>query len=155
MCCKRGVTIQGCLRMKNKLGVQMLFRLAVFFVLVLIDQVTKHYAGLYRKNTGSKAIIEPLIGLSYVENTGAAWGMLSGQRLVLIGLPIVTSVFLMYYLWDTLRQKQMFLSYVLTILLAGAMGNLYDRMFHDGKVVDFFTGWACLPVLVEILFRLL
>ncbi len=123
--------------MKNKIGVPLFFRLVLFFVLVSIDQLTKHYAELHLKYGSEKAIIEPLIGLSYVENTGAAWGMLSGYRVILIGLPVLMSVFLSYYLWDTLRKKQFVLSYAITVLLAGAVGNLCDRIFRGGRVIDF------------------
>ncbi len=73
-------------------------------------------------------------------NTGAAFSFLSDaggwQRWLFIGLALGISAFLLRWLL-TLRAGERWLSCALSLVLGGAIGNLIDRIFRDGKVVDF------------------
>ncbi len=110
----------------------------VFFLIavlvVALDQVTKY---LVRANLslGESVPEEGPLRITYVTNTGAAFGILQGQTLFLI----VTTFFgltaiLLYYLYPPMEHG--FLRLALGLQLGGAMGNLADRV-RLGKVTDF------------------
>ena len=87
----------------------------LIFFLILLDQISKFY--FFRKN-------------SFVSNTGTFFGLLKNMNFVFIILSIVVIVFVIYYYKeDKLRSGFDF-------VLAGAFGNLIDRLFR-GFVVDF------------------
>ncbi|MEJ0007316.1 MAG: signal peptidase II [Steroidobacteraceae bacterium] len=73
-------------------------------------------------------------------NRGAAWSMLDGasgwQRWLFSGLAIVVGVALLVWLRGLNGRTQKLLSLSLTLILAGALGNLVDRLL-SGQVVDF------------------
>jgi signal peptidase II len=82
----------------------------------------------------------PVIGeeffrLTYVENDGIAFGIAFGGRTFLIIVTFLAVVFLIYYILR-MRQSPPVPQVALSIILGGALGNLYDRVFV-GKVVDF------------------
>ena len=110
----------------------------VFFVIaglvVALDQVTKH---LVRANLvlGESVPEEGALRITYVTNTGAAFGILQGQTLFLM----VTTFFglaaiLLYYLYPPMEHGVLRLA--LGLQLGGAVGNLADRV-RLGKVTDF------------------
>jgi signal peptidase II len=110
----------------------------VFFVIaglvVALDQVTKH---LVRANLalGESVPEEGPLRITYVTNTGAAFGILQGQTLFLM----VTTFFglaaiLLYYLYPPMEHGVLRLA--LGLQLGGAVGNLADRV-RLGKVTDF------------------
>jgi signal peptidase II len=110
----------------------------VFFVIVglviALDQATKH---LVRANLalGESAPSEGPVRITYVTNTGAAFGILQGQTVFLM----VTTFFglaaiLLYYLYPPMEHG--ILRVALGLQLGGAVGNLADRV-RLGKVTDF------------------
>lgn len=74
--------------------------------------------------------------LRYLENEGAAFSMLSGSRLFLIVFPIIM-ISLCLYLLHRLGKKHRWLYPALTLIAAGGLGNLVDRIFRGGAVVDY------------------
>jgi len=84
-------------------------------------------------------LINNIVSLRVVHNTGAAFGILQGKRPFLIFLGIA---FLAVFLFLTLRQKYSFTRKVfLSMILGGALCNLYDRIFL-GYVIDYIDlGW--------------
>ena len=102
---------------------------------VLADQLTKGWAVARLKTLYSFEVLPGFFNLSYVENQGAAWGMLAGQQLFLILFSLLTLGFL---LW---RRNQIFRPLwggfmTLSLLLGGITGNLIDRI-RLGHVIDF------------------
>ncbi|MDD2648592.1 MAG: signal peptidase II [Eubacteriales bacterium] len=86
-------------------------------------------------------LIPGVIGICYTENTGMAFGMLSGGTVV---LAIVTLVILAGAVWLICRVKLSPMSCVgFALSIAGALGNLFDRVFY-GYVVDMIE-----PLFVE------
>ena len=80
-------------------------------------------------------LIPGLIGLTHVQNTGAAFSILSDQRWLLAGIAFVASVVLVFIL---LRYTDGFWGTIgLSAVLGGAVGNLVDRVMH-GYVIDMF-----------------
>jgi len=130
--------------------------LALAFVLVVIDQATKlavkgfSFFGFEHKGMllgESQRLIGETIRLTFVENPGMAFGISWGDgKIFLTILTVVIAVFLVVYL-VRLAHAHWAPRLAVTLLLAGAVGNLIDRVFYGamyaeeswlrGKVVDF------------------
>ena len=101
---------------------------------ILIDQITKLLANLYLEDI---VIVKNFFNLTYVENTGAAWGILDNNRIILVGVSIIALLFINKYInSETEFNKLTITSYGL--LLGGIFGNLVDRIFR-GYVIDFLN----------------
>lgn len=93
--------------------------------------------------------IEGFLEFTYIRNTGVAFGLLSStnsptKAVLLSGLALLVVVMIVVYILQLPSDK--YLSQIsLTIILAGALGNLYDRMAY-GYVIDFihfqFKGYS-------------
>ncbi len=109
-------------------------------VVVVADQMTKlwvdHLMSLYQ----SIAIVPNFVHLTYVRNTGAAFGFGAGARSSLrISFFILVStvaIGCIFYLLKNLRSEQTSLTVSLSLILGGAIGNLIDRL-RLGEVIDF------------------
>lgn len=113
----------------------MLFSLVLCALLVGLDQAFKALAAAYLAPVGSVTLIPGVLGLRYLENTGAAFNILRGQQMLLI---ILTSVALLIMALILLfRRPKGRLEYLaLIFVLAGGVGNLIDRIAQR-YVVDY------------------
>lgn len=132
--------------MKNKKIKPFLIYLAVSVLCVLLDLLTKHFAVKHLKGGEDIRILPHLINLTYVENRGAAWGMLADKRwvfMVISSIAIVLMIFIMYKFAD---QSKGF-CIPLSLIVGGGIGNMIDRVFK-GYVVDFlqFDFFKSFPV---------
>ena len=101
---------------------------------IFIDQITKILANLYLDNI---ILIKNFFNVTYVENTGAAWGILANNRVILIGVSIIALLFINKYInSETEFNKLTITSY--GMVLGGIFGNLIDRIFR-GYVIDFLN----------------
>ncbi|MBI2663691.1 signal peptidase II [Candidatus Woesearchaeota archaeon] len=109
----------------------------IIIIIVIIDQLTKFYSKLFDFSFG-------FFRLNYVENTGAAFGILKGYNLLLILISIVVLVIISYYLFVI---KNNYAVYGLGFILSGTIGNLIDRIFF-GYVRDFidFGFWPAFNI---------
>lgn len=107
-------------------------------VLILIDQGTKLWALESLKPIHSMTVAEGFLDLTFVENRGVAFGMFSGQRWFILLLTVIIAAGLICF-YKTLPRKKEYrpVRLSLILVLAGAVGNIIDRMFR-GYVVDFF-----------------
>ena len=120
--------------------------------IVLIDQVAKAWAVTYLRpriesGEGPIYIIDPLLRLTYVENTGAAWGMGAGYTWIFTIVAVVVGVVIVRFA-RTITSRAWALA--LGGLLGGLLGNLIDRLTRPpgpglGSVVD-FIGLPNFPV---------
>ncbi len=70
------------------------------------------------------------------ENTGAAFSIAQGQRVMLVSISVVAmAVLLLIIFFGKVRRK--LTAFAMGLMAAGIAGNLYDRIFNDGKVRDF------------------
>lgn len=74
--------------------------------------------------------------LTYTENTGAAFSILSGSRVFLIVFPLIMIVVCIVMLHRFYREHRWVLV-TLPLMIAGGIGNLIDRIFRGGAVVDY------------------
>ena len=109
---------------------------AIVAALVSFDQLTKWLAVLGLKGAETAVIVPKLLGFTYVENRGAAFGILQGQRwLFLIFTGVVMAAILALLLFGNFRRFKLF-NISATLIVAGGLGNFIDRLIH-GYVVDF------------------
>lgn len=112
----------------------MLYEL-IIVLLIGIDQLSKLWAVNSLKEIGSIPIIENVFHLTYVENRGAAFGMLQNNQMIFVVVALVASVYGLYYL-HTKKVNLVGKAGVL-LIIAGAIGNAIDRV-RLGFVVDYF-----------------
>lgn len=108
--------------------------------IVLVDQATKAIVDRWMPLHHSIPVIDGLFNLTYIRNTGAAFGIFSGahevfRRPFLIAVSIIAIGFILVML-KRLRADAIGLTTALAFILAGAIGNLIDRVFY-GEVIDF------------------
>ena len=107
-------------------------------VLVGIDQLTKYLALVNLKPIGSTTVVDGFLDLTFVENRGVAFGMFSGKKWFILLLTLCIVAFLVYYFVKMPRTKEyQWVRCAMVLVLAGAVGNMLDRVFR-GYVVDFF-----------------
>ena len=104
-------------------------------LIVFLDQLTKVLAIAYLKHALPICVLPDFFNLCYVENRGAAWGVLAGSQLFLIAFSLMTLAFLFWKRTRLLGSLQGG-SFIFTLLIAGIIGNLVDRV-RVGYVVDF------------------
>ena len=110
----------------------------VSFILIFIDQYTKHLAVIYLKNKPAFSIIDGVFELNYLENRGAAFGMLQNQKLFFLLVSSIVLIGIGYILYKIPEEKKYYILHVLLVLIAsGAIGNMIDRIRLE-YVVDFF-----------------
>ncbi|MEG2322670.1 MAG: signal peptidase II [Bacilli bacterium] len=103
---------------------------------VFIDQITKILISFFMNVNQSISIINNFFNLTYVQNKGAAFSILTGSRWLLIIIAIVVLNLIYHYLIkDKDLKKYEIILYAL--LLSGIIGNLIDRILY-GYVIDFF-----------------
>ena len=106
-------------------------------VLVAVDQIVKYLVMTNIEFGAHVPFIPHILELTYVTNTGAAFSMLSDHTWLLALTSLIMSVLLALALWKGLFKHPLG-KLTLTLLLAGAVGNLIDRAFR-GFVVDMFN----------------
>lgn len=118
--------------MKKKFGI------ILIAILVFIDQFTKHLAIINLKDKAPIIIIRDVFQLYYLENRGAAFGILQNKEwfLIIVPLLIILAIFYMAYKLPD-EKKYIPLYYICLFISAGAIGNLIDRVRYS-FVVDFF-----------------
>lgn len=109
--------------------------LIIALIAFLIDQISKFYITSTMNLADTIHIIKNFFRISYVQNTGAAWSILTGSRVILI---LITLFILGIFIYFLLKQKEIKRTeqIIYGILIGGILGNLIDRI-RLGYVVDF------------------
>ena len=106
-------------------------------LLIMLDQWTKWQALTKLKPIRNKVVLEGFLDFTFVENRGAAFGILSGQRLFFIILTAVVTIGILYSFYKLPNTKEyLWLKAALLLVLSGAIGNVIDRV-ERGSVIDF------------------
>ena len=109
----------------------------IVFIILLIDQTTKYYAFHSLGEERKVVLIRSILELTYIENTGAAFGSFAGQNVAIMVAVIVIIVLLLLKYRRLCKTENYYnIRLAMAILMSGAVGNLIDRMIH-GFVIDF------------------
>lgn len=113
----------------------MLFWILITVGVVVLDQITKWLAVEYLIPVGTVPIIKDAVHLTYVENPGAAFGMMQNSRWIFLLVSSVAIVAIIVYLIKFAPKNKLALT-SLAFILGGGIGNMIDRVAL-GYVVDF------------------
>lgn len=106
--------------------------------LIALDQWTKYLAVKFLKGQDPFVIWDGVFEFHYLENRGAAFGMLQGKQTFFIVIGIAVFAFAIYLFRNMSKEKRFIPIRLLIIaILAGAWGNMIDRICYS-YVVDFF-----------------
>jgi len=113
---------------------------SISFLIFILDQITKYLCNTYL-NLGQPVTVFPGFDLLLAYNSGAAFSFLSDaggwQRWLLTAFSSAISLLLVFWIFR-LPKTEKLAALALCLILGGAWGNLYDRIF-DGYVVDFIS----------------
>ena len=108
-------------------------------VLVLFDQYTKNLAVIHLKDKPAFNIISGVLELNYLENKGAAFGMLQNQKVFILFVGITFMLVLLFFLLKMpVTRKFQVIHVLMVFIIAGGLGNMLDRLRLD-YVVDFIS----------------
>ncbi len=132
---------------RKKMLLWSLFTFTGISGLIMLDQLSKAFASSNLKNSDSVTVIKGFFDLTYVENRGAAWGVLSGRISILVIITVILIPIFVFCMLRIYKNKELLdssklksvslLHFDLILLLSGAVGNFIDRIIK-GYVVDFF-----------------
>lgn len=110
--------------------------ISLIIFLIVFDQLIKFLVTL-NFNLGEEfVIINNFLKFIYIKNTGAAFGMFSGNTFMLILIAIVLIWYLIKEIKTNLNNRLSIISF--SLVLGGALGNLIDRIFR-GYIVDYIS----------------
>jgi signal peptidase II len=105
-------------------------------IVFLLDQATKwlivHNIPLHE----NRPVIGEFFQLTSHRNRGAAFSILQDKRWFFVVITLVVIIGILWYIRKTIRENKRLLSFALSLLLGGALGNFLDRALF-GEVVDF------------------
>lgn len=107
-------------------------------LIIIIDQFTKFLAITKLKPIGTIPVIKDLFEFTYVENFGAAFGILQDRKIFFVLMTTIVVVGISVFLWKYSTNINNFMKIGLIMLLGGSIGNFIDRI-RLGYVVDFLS----------------
>lgn len=107
-------------------------------ILIALDQFVKRWAINALANSPDIELIPNIFHFSYVENRGAAFGMLQNRQWFFVIITVIVLGGILFF-WHKIPKTKLgtFYKFCLTLIISGAVGNLIDRVFL-GYVVDMF-----------------
>jgi signal peptidase II len=112
----------------------------IVLTVIILDQLTKWQVMSAMRLHESIPIIPDLFSLTYIRNSGAAFGILAGShagfRLVFFGLTSVLALVLLATIYARLSPADWIGQVSVASIFGGAVGNLIDRI-RFGEVIDF------------------
>ena len=113
----------------------MLWTLLMIAAAVALDQWTKYLAVTHLQPIDTLPLIENILHLTYLENRGAAFGMLANHRWIFM---ILSTLSILLLLWWLLKEKpkSKWITVAGAMIVGGGIGNMIDRVAY-GYVVDF------------------
>ncbi len=118
-----------------------IFALTAIVFLVICDQLIKAWCVenliLHESVDFIKIGDLKIFDLTLHYNTGAIFGSMAGKRIFLIAVVVIITAVCSYVLVKY-RKKSKVLFSSMILMIAGGIGNLIDRIFNGGKVIDMF-----------------
>ena len=124
-------------KMSKKKKIFLIVDVILVILLVALDQFTKYLACEYLQDKPAFKIIDGILELNFLKNSGAAFGMLQNQKVFFILVAVLILLIIAYVLFRMPDDKKYNVMHILLVLIAsGAAGNMIDRVRQD-YVVDF------------------
>ncbi len=116
----------------------------ISFALISCDQVTKGLAKSHLMNQEPASYFHDTFRLEYVENTGAALSLGAGlpqpyNFLLLSLIPLLLLLALFVYTLVKIKEFNLIRLLAFSLIFAGGIGNIIDRILHDRHVTDFMN----------------
>ncbi len=123
--------------MNKKKALRIIIDILAILLLIFFDQFTKYLAIVKLKFNPPYVLIDGVLELNYLENKGAAFGMLQDKKTLFIFMTVIMLTVVFYVLFKLPDEKK-FVSWqvFLCLICAGGVGNMIDRVRFD-YVVDF------------------
>ena len=132
----------------------MLVWILVIIGVVIVDQITKlltvHFLDVGESVTVIPGFENDIFRFTYVQNEGAAFGMLGDHRWVFMIISTVAIAALLVYLWR-FRPQSKWACTALSLIIGGGIGNMIDRI-HLEYVIDFLD-FSAFPTLWKWVFN--
>lgn len=124
-----------------------LLYLITFIIVLGGDLVTKLVVNESMQLGQSYQVIKNFFYFTYIHNTGAAWGMLSGRFFLFYAISIIAGIMLIYYFIKS-DKSQVLLRFGIVLIFSGMLGNLYDRVVfrYVRDFLDFFVFGYDFPI---------
>lgn len=106
-------------------------------ILVILDQLSKFIVIKYLKPVHSVQIIKDFFYFTFLENSGSFNGWFSNNQWVLIVITLIAFVIFGFMFKEFDLKNNKLYSIALVFIIGGTIGNFIDRIFRNGKVVDF------------------
>ncbi|ONI46933.1 signal peptidase II [Epulopiscium sp. SCG-B10WGA-EpuloA2] len=110
----------------------------ISIALIILDQIVKRWAVTTLKGANDIEFIKEVFHFAYVENRGAAFGILQNRQWLFVIITVVVIIIIICY-WRKIPKTKIgtFYKFSLMLIISGAIGNLIDRVYL-GYVVDMF-----------------
>lgn len=124
---------------KDRNYVLLLIDMLIAAALLALDQFTKYLVTLRLKGQPAFVLIDGVLELQYFENTGIAFSLFQNRKSFILITGFLVLAVILFFLFRIPRQKKFRIVHVLmSVLIAGALGNIVDRIRFD-YVVDFIS----------------
>ena len=111
----------------------------VMLVMLLADQFTKYLAITRLKGSPAVVLIDGVLELQYVENTGMAFSLFRDKKIFILLMGCIVMAVILFFLFRIPDSRRFRIVHILfAALIAGALGNIIDRIRFD-FVVDFIS----------------
>jgi signal peptidase II len=107
----------------------------IILIGVVVDRVTKLWALKTLTKSDGVEVIKNFFDLSYLENRGAAFGIFQNKQIYISIITLLVIAGMVYYVFRY-KPKSKILRISFSLIISGAIGNLYDRLAYN-FVVDF------------------
>ena len=108
--------------------------LVIVTSIIFLDQLSKFLVVRFLQLNTPVSLIKNILDITLVHNRGAAFGILKNQLFLFIAISFFTIIFIFLHLKN--KKNSFLLKVCLSLILAGAVGNLIDRL-RFGYVIDF------------------
>ena len=105
-------------------------------ILISLDQITKYFIQTNMDLNKSVPVVEGIFHITYIHNYGAAFSILQGKQIVLIGVTLIAIAAVLTYMFINRKSSHWSLMLSLAFIAGGGIGNLINRI-RVGYVVDF------------------
>jgi len=108
----------------------------IITLLIAIDQGIKFVVASRMRLGESIPVIEDFLHITYIRNSGGAFGIMQGQTAILTLIPALLTIGFLVYIYKKRKSEKLPYLLSLSLIAAGGIGNLIDRI-RFGEVVDF------------------